>query len=212
MSIKVSGSTREIIPAGNYVARCYSMIHVGTVPNTFGNETKLINKVLITWELPTLVYEYEEQEYSSTIFKEYTLSLSSKANLRRDLESWRGKAFTEEEAEDFDLTKLLGVPCMLNVIHKTSGTGKVNAIVSTISRIPEGLDCPAPMREKIEFNFEEKFDEAVIEEMPDFIKNKIKMSQEYMAKLGNVVDPQQVDTAPVEGADSQGGGADDLPF
>jgi hypothetical protein len=48
-----SGTRRELIPAGNYIGRCYQMIHIGTVQETYLGEPKQFNKVRIGWELPT---------------------------------------------------------------------------------------------------------------------------------------------------------------
>jgi hypothetical protein len=45
------------------------------------------------------------------MFKNYTLSWSEKANLRLDLQSWRGKPFTQEEMRRFDLETILGAWC-----------------------------------------------------------------------------------------------------
>ena len=53
--------------------------------------------------------------------KVYTNSLAKNSHLRKDLESWRGKPFSEAEVEaGFDVEKLLGIDCQLNVIagHK----------------------------------------------------------------------------------------------
>ena len=36
----------------------------------------------------------------------YTLCLHERAALRKDLESWRGRKFTEQELDGFDLEKL----------------------------------------------------------------------------------------------------------
>lgn len=209
MSIRVPNQAIEIIPAGNYVARCYSMIHIGTVSNTYGNDVKLQNRVLISWELPTLLYEHEEKEYPSIISKEYTLTMGSKGNLRKDLESWRGKAFTEAEADDFDLTKLLGAACMLNIIHKTSQTsGNAYANISSISRVPEGLTCPQAMKEVYEFNYDDKFSTQAVEIMPEFIRNKVMSSQEYLAKISGSEEQPPQDVPEM----SQGEPDDDLPF
>lgn len=216
MSIKPPPPTeREIIEAGNYMARCVGMLHLGHIPNNYGAEVKIQDKVLVTWELPTLTYELEDKtEVSSVISKEYTLSLDSRGHLRKDLESWRGKAFTEKEAEDFDLTKLLGAPCMLNIIHKTAkSSGNTYAIVSSISKMPKGFTCPEQMRESLEFNYEDKFSLEVVDALPDFIKNKIKTSEEFTALTsGQQPDVQgtaAVETAPVENGEEPD---DDLPF
>lgn len=193
MSITATNENKpkELIPAGNYLARCYSMIHIGTIEESFQNETKLQNKVRVTWELPTeqRVFSQEKGEQPFVISKEYTLSMHEKSNLRKDLESWRGKGFTESEAENFDITKLLGIPCMLNIIHKSTTKGVEYAIISSISSVPKGLTCPAQINDTFEFNYDDKFDLAVIAEMPDFIKEKIRSSKQFKFKTA----PESVD-------------------
>jgi hypothetical protein len=72
--------------------------------------------------------------------KRYTLSLHEKANLRRELETWRGKKFTAEEGEGFDLEKLLGANCQLQVIHNEKDDGTVYANVQAIVPAGRGLE------------------------------------------------------------------------
>lgn len=102
------------------------------------------------------------------------------ATLRRDLESWRGKAFTEEQAESFDITTLLGIPCMLNVVHKTAKSGNEYALIFSISRMPKKIECAPQINASFEFNFQEHFDK--FESLPDWLQDKIKLSDEYKAK------------------------------
>src|SRR6478752_7885574 len=141
------------VPAGNYVARCFSMVHIGTSKDTFEGREKLTNKVRLTFELPTETKEFKEGEGEKpfTVSKEFTLSMHEKAGLRKSLESWRGKGFSEEEAKAFDITKLLGKPCMLNIIHKEKQGGGVNAVISSISSMPKGLACPDQVNANFEF-------------------------------------------------------------
>lgn len=181
---------RELIPAGNYVVRCYSMVHIGTVTEEILGETKTLNKVRITWELPTELRVFDEAkgEQPMVISKEYTLSMHEKAALRKDLESWRGKGFTEEQAKSFDITKLLGVSCMLNIIHKVSKTGTEFATISGISGMPKGLECPKQVNPTFEWNFTDKWDEIALDGFPDFIKDKIKSSAEYRAMKSEIID------------------------
>ena len=101
--------------------------------------------------------------------------MGSQGNLRKDLESWRGKAFSETEAEDFDLTKLLGATCMLNVIHNTAkASGRTYANIASISKMPKGLDCPTAVRDQFEFNYEDKFSIEAVEALPQFLRDKVK--------------------------------------
>lgn len=147
MSINATNNSapRELIPAGNYIARCYQMIHIGTVMESFQGENKLMNKVRIGWELPTetKVFKEENGEQPFVISQEYTLSMHEKSTLRKMLASWRGKDFTEEQSKSFDITTLIGVPCMLNIIHKPSKDGtKMYQAIGSISPMPKGIQCP----------------------------------------------------------------------
>jgi hypothetical protein len=48
-----SGSSYFLIEAGSYAARCYSMVHIGTIEEEFNGEKKKRNKVRLTWEIPS---------------------------------------------------------------------------------------------------------------------------------------------------------------
>src|ERR1700748_3863007 len=122
ITAKSTSTPRELIPADNYIARCYQMIEIGTVTELYMGEPKQMVKVRIGFELPTLtkVFKEENGEQPFVFSAEYTLSMTEKANLRKLLTSWRGTPFTEEEAKAFDITKLIGAPCFLNIIHKAS--------------------------------------------------------------------------------------------
>lgn len=185
-----SQTPRELIPAGNYIARCYKMIEIGTVPTEYLGAEKMTHKVRFGWELPLelKVFKPENGEQPLVIDKEYTLSLADKANLRRDLKSWRGKDFTPAEAEMFDVTKLLGVPCMLNIIHiagKKDPT-KFYEAISSISPMPKGIVCPAQINETFVFDFE-NYNKEKFDGLPQFIREMIVTSNEYKSLHGETI-------------------------
>lgn len=207
--IEATASSTDFKPvdAGTYVARCYSMVHIGTIEQEYMGEIKEMNKVRISWELPTelKVFKEEKGEQPQSVSKEFTLSMHEKANLRKFLESWRGKGFTEEEAKKFDVTKLLGKSCMISIIHKTSKQGKIYAEISSISTLPKGMTCPEQINPSFEFTFTpytpEKF-----EVLSDWLKDKIKTSKEY--RMMN--EPDHSETSPDE--PELPSTNDDLPF
>ncbi len=207
MAINASdkGTKKELVPAGNYIARCYQMLHIGTVEETIMGEDKRMNKVRIGWELPTelKVFDQSKGEQPLVISKEFTLSLNEKATLRKMLASWRGKDFTEDEAKGFNILKLLGVPCMLNVIHKTSKTGNEYSDIASITPMPKGATCPEQINKSIVWDFEEP-DFVLLESLPDFIKDKIKSSEEYQS-----LDAANAHHVKETGTDEP---TDDLPF
>jgi hypothetical protein len=206
---KPEGDFRRVEP-GNYVARCYKMIEIGTVEETFNGETKRAKKVQLTWELPTeMEVFHEEKGYEPyVVSKTYTLSLHEKSKLRADLESWRGKGFSEAEAQGFDITKLLGVPCMLNIIHRPGKVdpSKTYVEISNVSRMPKGMECPAPLNESVRLEFDD-WKPEVFEGLSDYLKEKIQSSDEYKKMNSG-------SNTPVEGYDPKLAGdlTSDLPF
>ena len=209
MSIIASNSAqqRELIPAGNYIARCYQMIHIGTVQELIMGEVKTVNKVRIGWELPEerRVFKTENGEQPFVISKEFTLSMHEKSNLRKTLASWRGKDFSEDEVKSFDITKLLGVPCMLNVIHKQGkrDPSKIYEEIAGVSPLPKSVKCPKQENAMLVLDYT-NFDYDVYNKLPDFIKDKIKGSDEYK-KLQNP-ESMTIDNSHETEA------TDDLPF
>lgn len=109
-------------PEGMHNAICYGVYDLGTQENKkFG---KMQRKVLLQWELTDIRIDIEKdgivKNLPKAISKEYTLSLY-KSNLKKDLESWRGKTFTEEEKKGFDITVLAGLNCTLQIMHSECG-------------------------------------------------------------------------------------------
>jgi len=183
---KSGGSTqRELIPSGTHVARCYSMVHVGTVQWEYNGQIKNTDKVRLTWELPneTKVFKEENGEQPMVIDAEYTLSMYFKGNLRPMLESWRGLAFTEGEAEGFDISKLLGAVCQLSIVHKKATNGNVYANVGSVVTLMKGVECPPQVNPTFEFNYDDKFDLTWLREQPDFIKDMIQSTPEYKGRI-----------------------------
>ena len=179
---KDEGKAFELTPVGTYIARCYSMVHVGTSKGEYQGKEIEQNKVRITWELPTemRVYKEENGEQPISISREFTLSMSEKANLRKFLEGWRGRSFTAEEAKAFDISKLVGLPCTLSVIHKTSQKGKAYAMVSAASTLMKGVECPPQINKSFVFSMQ-TFEQEKFDQLPDFLKDQVKESYEYKA-------------------------------
>lgn len=179
MIIKRNGSAPEPVPAGNHVARCIQLVDMGTQKSEWQGKVKFAAKVRITWELPDVLKEFREGEGEKPmlISKTYTASMHEKAALSKDLESWRGRAFTDEERDGFDLKKVLGQPCLLNVIHENKG-GTVYANIASVSPVPKGMPVKPAVNTVLVFSFD-SYSSEVFESLPDFLKDKIRLSPEY---------------------------------
>lgn len=177
------GANFQPIEAGSYVARCYSMIHIGTIEEVIMGVAKKLNKVRVTWELPTelKVFKEENGEQPQIISKEFTLSLHEKSTLRAFLKNWRGLDFTEEEAKEFDVTKLIGAPCMLNITHKNKKDGSgVYAEIGSVSKLPKGLSCPDAINEPFVFTYDD-YSLDKFNALPEYLRSKMINSDEYKA-------------------------------
>lgn len=174
---------RVLIPAGNHIARCYAMVQIGTIVEQTGiYKGKESHKIQLSWETPDERHDFGKGEQPFSISQEFTLSMHEKATLRKMLEGWRGKAFTDDEAKKFDVTKLLTKPCMLSVIHKTSGTGNAYAQIASVSSLPKGFECP-PQENKTTLLSFDGFDRNVFDGLPEWLRKKIESSREYAAML-----------------------------
>lgn len=209
LATNTGGSTIQPIEAGSYPARCYSMIHIGTIDENFQGEIKTMNKVRITFELPTelKVFKEENGEQPHVISKEFTLSLHENATLRSFLKNWRGQDFTDEEAKSFDIERLIGAPCMLNITHKKSKDGtKTYAEIGSVSKLPKGLECPAQINPSYVWTYE-NFDQEKFNKIPEFLRQKMVTSFEYIHAT-TVANETPVYDAEVVSSEPQ----DDLPF
>jgi hypothetical protein len=167
--------------AGMYVARCTQMVQIGTITETIEGKEKSLHKVRLGFEFPTeqKVFKEENGEQPYFLSKEYTLSFHEKATLRIHLETWRSKKFTDEEAASFDITKLLGVPCTINVIHKVGkSNGKTYAEIGSISPLMKGTICPEAINPIQVLSYDD-WNQELFESLPEFLRKKIESSVEF---------------------------------
>jgi len=135
-----SGGNFERCPTGAHLARCYRIVDLGTQKSEYMGQVKYLHKIMLGWEIHgmnddgTPIKMNDERPFA--IFKNYTLSWSDKANLRLDLQSWRGKPFSQEEMRRFDLENVLGAWCMLNVIDRDGQDGKTYSNVAGVTPVP----------------------------------------------------------------------------
>lgn len=205
-----------LAPKGTRIARCFRVIDLGTKENQMYGKKR--HQVFIGFELPTEMQEPVDDKPPApfTIGEFYTASLSSKSHLRRDLESWRSKEFTKTELDGFDLASVLGVPCFLNVIHKEKTNGEIKASIGSIMPLPKGTQCPPAINENQYFSFE-KYDDAVLETLPNGFQNMIRESEEYKALVNDQFSGSPAGTTTMTGApiphdDFDDDFDDDIPF
>lgn len=199
------GKSIPPIPGGTYQAVCFSVIDLGTQYNeTF---RKFSPKIVITWEIPSLRIEYEKDgvpaEGVRVISKTYTNILHEKSNLQQDLVNWRGKSFTTEEAEGFNVSQILGSNCVLTVVNTTKN-GKTYANVGGVSKLMQGMKSLTPESKIVKYDIDDG-SEAIPETVPNWIIEAIRKCKEF--NRGGQTNPDYVGDNPEPVSDD-----DDIPF
>jgi len=180
MIVSDNGGQFEQPPTGTHNAIAYRVIDLGTHENEYQGQKNVKREVMVTWEIDELMKD--GRRFSVSAF--YNASLNEKANLRKTLESWRGRAFTEEELKGFDLKNVLGKPCLVNLTLSDKGKSKV----AGVSPLPKGM--PAIQATNVIESFElDNFDQVVFDGLSDFLKGRIASSPEYQQlKNGHVAE------------------------
>jgi hypothetical protein len=123
---------REAAPEGLQQGVCCDVVDLGLRQTPWGPK----EKVEIRWILDSA----DSKGRGFLVSGRYTNSLNEKATLRRHLEAWRGKKFTQDEVKSgWDLEKLLGINGQLQIVHKLGEDGTTYANVHTIVPLGKGM-------------------------------------------------------------------------
>ena len=180
-----SGGSFEIPDPGLYVGRCYKAVDIGTQMVAYqGNPPKPVRQVLIWWEL-LLDEEGVEVRMENgepfTVMGKYTLSTSPKGNLRKLIDSWGSKPLTPEQADNFDISKMVGKYCNITVNHTESKDGQKTFV--NVASVSMTKKKPDPVNELMVWTVTDPDDED-FNDMPEWLQNKIKESQEWALPVG----------------------------
>jgi len=205
----------EPAPAGNHVARCVSIIDLGTQESEYLGEVSWKHQVFLMFELPlkmkTFKRDDEEVTEPFTVSGFYTLSLHEKANLCLLLEGWRGRSFTDEEKRAFDISVLAGKECLVNVVRYKKKNGNDGAKIASISQLPDGMTCPPQVHPTVIFSLSD-FDRAVFDNLSDGLKRIVMKSDEYRVISGEAGQKSVDDFGATEDQPSSPIDYDDIPF
>ncbi len=211
------GGNFKRVPPGAYIGRCYALVDLGTQTSDGQYGVKSNAKMQLRWELfgedengQPLTIDIDGKTMPLTISKNYNRSLHEKANLRKDLAAWRGKDFSTEEAKAFDVAKLQGAYCMVNVTESETN-GKTYSNVAGLTPLPGALKNakPAPGHDLLTFDLDAP-DMAVFNSFHDKLQDVIRLSPEWAAferSRAKAAQPHQHPALVTVGFDD-----DDIPF
>jgi|TARA_R110000823_G_scaffold155795_2_gene286500 hypothetical protein len=152
----------KLVTEGTHLARCYLMVDIGLQETPYGDK----EKVVLGWEIPE---QLTDDGRPLIIYSTYTNSMHEKSNLRRDIESWRGKKLTEDESRAFDLRAVLGHPCQLSIVHNENNN-RMYANVQAVIGIPKGLPVAEAINDVICFDLDADGDVSIL---PDWLQRKV---------------------------------------
>ena len=205
LTISDKGGDYESLDAGRYKAICFKIIDAGTRLESFkGGKPKPRTLVWLYWEVTHVQMGDDGEEFWDevrmedgrrfSISKKYTASMNDGATLYKELKSWRGKAFTDEDLAGFDITKLLGKTCEFEVVTYQKNDGGTGTAVDGIYKPEGGVKASDTENDQVIFDldvycreFTGESDAAskemcdVWDDMPDWMKEMIEESMEVKA-------------------------------
>ena len=209
-----SGPKRDPVTAGTHSAVCYGIVDLGTQESEqYGPKHKLA----ILWEVPDERIEIKGKSLPRGISKWYTASLNEKANLRKDLESWRGRQFTPAELAGWDIAGILGKSCLLNVIHQETLRGTF-ANIAGVMPLPKGMPPKQPENPVTHFSIGDAVEIAKAtgqrdvqwpSNLPQLLLDVCSKSQEYQGLVTGKAPAKNDPVAPLPPLEGVG---EDVPF
>lgn len=189
LSDKSSGSSVPLLDEGTYAAVCCALVDLGDQYNEkFG---KLQKKVIVGWEVIGESVEIDGEPKPRTFYRTYTASLNEKSELRKHLKAWRGRDFTAEELQAFDLKNIIGAPCFIQIIHNTASNGNTYANLASVTKLPKGYPTPKGELKPMTYDIESD-DPAAISALPSWMQELIRKSSTWQARVNNAPDAPQL--------------------
>jgi hypothetical protein len=216
MSLTISGESGggdfPKLEPGIYHGTCYSIIDLGESDQEYKGVVSKKKRVHLGFEITEAVDPSNntvmmEDGRPFGAFKTYTASLFEAATLRKDLESWRGKSFTEEELAGFDMDNLIGCTAKIEIgLTKKSDFGEGgNPKILALREPKEGVQKVETHNDIVLFDIdvycaeftgnsseESKAMCDVFESLNDWHKRDIEASYQWMAAQ------QKFEDTPVE--------------
>lgn len=218
-------STVKPIPAGAYQAVCYGVVDIGTQKTIWQGQEKLKRKVVMFFEIPSERIQIEKDgnkmDLPRGMSKKYTLSLSEKGNLYKDLISWRGVQFTPEQLAGFDLFTVISANCLLQIVAGKTKEGKDMSFINGIMSLPKGMPKLKSENPMVKYSIAED-GIKVPDGIPQWTRDEIEKSLEIIAikkaannqELNQITENYNATTTEPEYVDPalQDQPEDDIPF
>lgn len=190
-----SSKPRVNCPRGAHLSRLVQIVDLGSQHFKPGDDAS--RKIYFGFETCNARHVFKDENGPEPFmlqieFAFYMTSAnpSKPTKLRQFLIQWFGKDFaSEQEARDFDFSKLLNRVCMINVAHKPKTDGGTKAVIVDVYaptiQDAQGNEVPLP-KEQIPPRVNplvcyevDNGEDAEFAKLPDFLKKKIRESDEF---------------------------------
>ena len=138
MPIYAKKRTFKPAPEGLADGVCIDVVDKGIVAKQWGP----CHMIQFRWVLNAEPRRQDGQPHM--ISMSYPLTLGKKSNLRKMLETWRGRPFTAEELKKFDCETVLGAACQIQVAHGEGDDGDPYAYPQVVMKARNGVPKVQP--------------------------------------------------------------------
>lgn len=129
-----SNQNFELCPAGSHQLVCCDVVDIGIIDSKWNGTTKPQHKVRLRFQ--TGLKMKDGKPY--LVQRQFTWSMFKSAALRKFCEIWRGLPFSDQEADEFDFDRLIGVNGWSTIVHTQTNRG-IFADVQSIMPLPPGM-------------------------------------------------------------------------
>jgi hypothetical protein len=134
------GGGGEKAPPGNHPAVLVGIFDMGTQKSDYQGVVKWNRRAYFAWELVTKKNSASGRNH--VMGMDLTMSFADKAKLKAFVESWLGRAIPA--GESFDVSTLLGKPCLLSVKLKGEWPR-----IDGVAAVPELMTVPPPQTKPV---------------------------------------------------------------
>lgn len=185
---------RPMISQGQHVGRIYSVIILGTIPDTYMGVTKQMLKAQITIETDHH-HQFEDGVKPLVYSQKFTLSMGDTASLRKFVNQVLGQTLNDAQAKVFNVFTLLDKTINIVVSHteKKNGNG-MKEVLTSIMPLMNGQQPPQPFNPILYWYYDAPFlaspdAVAMWDRTPPYMKNEILLSEEIKANKAHLSQP-----------------------
>jgi len=174
---------RPMVNQGQHVGRIYSIIILGTIPDTYQGVTKQMLKAQVTMEFTDNMHQFEDGLKPLVYSQKFTLSMGDSASLRKFVNQVLGVSLNDTQAKVFNVFELLDKSVNVVVAHKAKQNGGMKEVLTSVMPLMQGQQAPQGFNPLLYWYYDAAWlasPQAVQmwDRIPPYMKNEILLSQE----------------------------------